>query len=73
MMAVRWTMRPINGQLILTLPSDFIAEEVEVIVLPTETKSKETIGKRIAGSWKDKMKLASDFSAPLDDFREYMK
>ena len=73
MMALRMTMRPINGQLSFTLPVDFVAEEVEVIVLPTETKSEMKKGKRIAGSWKEKMKMSADFNAALPDFQDYME
>ena len=29
--------------------------------------------KRIAGLWRDKMWIAPDFDAPLDDFKEYME
>jgi hypothetical protein len=43
--------------------------EVELIILPAENRNPK---KSAFGSMKGKIKMADDFDAPMDDFKEYM-
>ncbi|GAB4016684.1 type II toxin-antitoxin system VapB family antitoxin [Spirosoma koreense] len=58
---------------ITALPPE-LRQEVEdfVAFLRTKKQSDKTLVEREFGYAKGKVRLASDFDAPLDDFNEYM-
>jgi len=60
MIAIREIKKPINQQIIIDLPDDFNASEVEVIIIPLENEI-ETEKIRIFGVGKDHMKINDSF------------
>jgi len=71
MIAIREIKKPINQQIIIDLPDDFNASEVEVIIIPLENE-KEPEKLRIFGVGKDHMKINESFYESAEDFGEYM-
>jgi len=61
------------------LPEELQNMELDVFVCQANRCSGKTADgterkqmKDVMGSWKGRMQTASDFDAPLDDFKEYM-
>lgn len=56
-----------------SLPEN-LKEEVRDFVEFLETKTKKNAGKRprVFGSLEGKIRMADDFDAPVEDFRDYM-
>ncbi len=78
MEAIRTTMAAERLTSLIDLPRSFYGQDVEIIVLPQVKKQEQFTGgeEKIAygrGCMKGKMKLAEDFDAPLEEFREYME
>ena len=72
MIAIREIKKPVNRRIVIDLPADFAAHEVEVIIIPLEGENKSG-RKRTPGLLKGKMRMMPDFNEPLEDFREYME
>jgi len=59
--------------LVFPLPANYLHKELEIIIFPVNEK-KDILKrkKRVAGLAKGMFKMAKDFDAPLNDFKEYM-
>lgn len=72
MIAIRHIIRPVNNQVTITLPKDFNAESVEVIVMPAQQSEALIKKKRVFGAGKADIIIHDSFYQPLEDFQEYM-
>ena len=68
---------PTDENYVFHIPKEYINKQVEFIAFPIDDedqeKSKAKPKKRTGyGILKGKIHMATDFDAPLDDFKEYM-
>jgi hypothetical protein len=77
---VREVVIPETKQITLSLPDNYMGSEIEILMFPIReaysigsVQSQTSVKKRRkAGCLKGKIWMASDFDAPLEDFKEYM-
>lgn len=59
--------------LVFPLPANYLHRELEIIIFPVNEKINNLKKKkRVAGLAKGMFKIAKDFDAHLNDFKEYM-
>jgi hypothetical protein len=70
---------PEKNELTLPIPNNLVGTKVEVLVLPIGndknfSTSEATLSKRVPvfGCAKGQFIMADDFTAPLEDFKDYM-
>jgi len=79
---VRTIIKPNAPKINLSIPSEYIGEEVEILVFPVkkaDSLEKSTSGFNISaktvpvfGCLKGQIQMSDDFDEPLEDFKEYM-
>ena len=79
MLTMQKRVKAEGGIVSFRLPEELQNMELDVFVCQANLSSEKTSGgtgkkhmKDVLGSWQGKMKIAFDFDAPLDDFKEYM-
>jgi len=60
---------PANRRLTVDVPREIPGESVILTFTPAKT---ETLKERVFGCAKGQFKIADDFDAPLEDFKDYM-
>jgi hypothetical protein len=69
----RTVFTPQSPQVTLPIPEDYLGHRLEMLVFPIleiETASKKQ--RTGFGSLRGQIRIADDFDAPLEDFKEYM-
>jgi hypothetical protein len=79
---VRTIIRPNAPRINLSIPAEYIGEEVEILVFPVNgtdnpQKSANAFGAAVKpipvfGCLKGQIQMTDDFDQPLEDFKEYM-
>jgi hypothetical protein len=79
---VRTIIKPNAPKINLSIPDEYIGEEVEILVFPvkkadsmeksTNKFDPSTKAVPVFGCMKGQIKMSADFDEPLEDFKEYM-
>ena len=79
---VRTILKPNVPRISLSIPADYVGEEVEVLVFPINNTDKlqksindiDTTARTVPvfGCLKGQIQMSDDFDEPLDDFKDYM-
>jgi len=79
---VRTILKPNVPEINLSIPADYVGEEVEILVFPisnTDNLQKpindiDTASHAVPvfGCLKGQIQMSDDFDEPLDDFKDYM-
>jgi hypothetical protein len=79
---VRTIIKPNAPKINLSIPAEYVGEEIEIIVFPVKktdnpeklTNDLVTSAKAIPvfGCMKGQIQMSDDFDEPLEDFKEYM-
>jgi hypothetical protein len=80
---VRTIIKPDTSRVNLSIPTEYIGEELEILVFPinsTDTPPKSTNDDYtspnravpVFGCLKGQIQMSDDFDEPLEDFKEYM-
>jgi hypothetical protein len=63
---------PASHRLFVDVPPEIPAGPVLLTFTPKEVPAKEQLKERVFGCAKGKYRMAEDFDAPLEDFKDYM-
>ena len=63
---------PANRRLTIDVPREVPTGSVILSFTPREVPVEESLQERVFGCSKGKYRMADDFDAPLDDFKDYM-
>jgi len=69
---VRTIIKPNAPRINLSIPAEYVGEEVEILVFPVNGFDASTKPVPVFGCLKGQIKMADDFDEPLEDFKEYM-
>jgi len=77
---VRTIIKPNTPQINLSIPTEYIGEEVEILVFPISSTSNlqksvnDTVARVVPvfGCLKGQIQMSDDFDEPLEDFKDYM-
>jgi hypothetical protein len=79
---VRTIIKPNTPKINLSIPAEYVGEEVEILVFPVKkTDNPENLTNNLApsakvipvfGCMKGQIQMSKDFDEPLEDFKEYM-
>jgi hypothetical protein len=76
---IRTICKPDAPQISLPIPTEYVGEEVEILVFPVCEASVKSFSDGPAvrktpvfGCLRGQIHMASDFDAPLEDFKAYM-
>jgi len=77
---VRTIIKPNAPRINLSIPADYVGEEVEILVFPLNSTDNpqqsaiDTVGRAVPvfGCLKGQIQMSDDFDEPLDDFKDYM-
>ena len=72
---VRTIIKPDAPRISLSIPAEYIGEELEILVFPVsdmDTPKNPPLILPVFGCLKGQIQMSDDFDEPLEDFKEYM-
>ena len=71
---VRTIIKPDAPRINLSIPAEYIGEEVEILVFPVKRNDVDTAARAVPvfGCLQGQIQMSADFDEPLDDFKDYM-
>jgi len=76
---VRTIIKPDAPRINLSIPAEYIGEEVEILVFPVKSADNpqkshnvDAHAVPVFGCLEGQIQMSADFDEPLDDFKEYM-
>ena len=71
---VRTIIKPDAPRINLSIPAEYIGEEVEILVFPVKKNDVDTAAPAVPvfGCLQGQIQMSPDFDEPLDDFKDYM-
>jgi len=79
---VRTIIKPNAPRINLSIPADYVGEEVEILIFPVNSADNSQQSANdvdtsahaipVFGCLKGQIQMSDDFDEPLDDFKDYM-